>query len=214
MGCDIHNYVERKINGVWELVPDTYGPLDYMANYSDKYNRHAWSLPRSYNFFATLAGVRNYNELTPIHEPKGIPEDASEVLKKEWEQWQYDGHTPSFFSVKELLEAKDKMCVVVGFLDIEQYKKFKSNGKPDDWFISAPNHLRMSGKDIAVISNEEMDRIINLLSFLDGKEYYTECIWEQPYSSFCEYFWGEFLTAMQKLDEDPNNVRFVFWFDN
>ncbi len=58
MGCDIHFHIEVKLEGEWR-------------HYS-----HIW-LPSNYSIFAKLAGVRNYDEVTPVSEPKGLPVDAT-----------------------------------------------------------------------------------------------------------------------------------------
>lgn len=67
MGCDIHMGLEGRINGEWRLIAD------------DVYDE------RSYPLFALLAGVRNEPEwgITPISEPRGVPDDASKVYRLE-----------------------------------------------------------------------------------------------------------------------------------
>lgn len=60
MGCDIHCYIEYK------------KPTDKQArDFGGRINPG-----RHYPIFAKLAGVRNYNEVTPIVEPRGMPSDA------------------------------------------------------------------------------------------------------------------------------------------
>lgn len=209
MGCDIHEYIEQKIDGVWQRVPESKGPLDYMAKYGEQYNRSQWSIPRNYMFFGMLAGVRN-ESIAPILLARGIPEDASQGVVDDWDRWSGDGHTPSYYTLAELLDAQNKQSILTGFLDIKQYKQFKVSGNPEDWYTFVPSFKN----DVVIVSNEEMDRIINLLAFWDGVEYYTECVWEYPNKLICPHFWESFVPAMQKLDPNPNNVRFVFWFDN
>ena len=89
MGCDIHCYAERKNeNGKFEVVSLPDEPFGW----------------RSYGMFDFLAGVRAYSAITPISEPRGIPNDVSPVVKTEYESWDADAHTPSWLSVKELAE--------------------------------------------------------------------------------------------------------------
>jgi hypothetical protein len=68
MGCDIHAIVQRRIGDRWETVTP---PPEMLDPYGD--------LPfefRNYELFAVLAGVRNYDNVTPIAEPRGLPDDA------------------------------------------------------------------------------------------------------------------------------------------
>lgn len=201
MGCDIHFYVERKVNGIWEqqFDPDV---KNHGLHSKGKY----WTHVRNYMLFGLLAGVRNH-EVTPISVPRGVPEDLSESLKVEWENWIGDGHTPSYFLLKELLDAKESRVIYTGFVGIEQYKEFKINGRPQKWTWDPYLEKR--------ISNEEMDRILKILPFLDeGEEYCSEIIWHHPYKEICPPFWEEDLEKISQLDSDSNNIRCVFWFDN
>lgn len=60
MGCDIHLHQEVKIGGEWH-------------HYREQ------SVSRNYALFAKMAGVRNYGlTVTPIDEPRGIPDDATD----------------------------------------------------------------------------------------------------------------------------------------
>lgn len=63
MGCDIHCAIEYKKNGYsgWNTL--------YSA---------VFGLPRFYNIFSKLAGVRNGLGITPIDSPRGIPLDADD----------------------------------------------------------------------------------------------------------------------------------------
>lgn len=87
MGCDIHLYTEsrRTINNEkkwinvdnWKLNPY----YDGIDKYENEYKlNHAYS-ERNYNLFAMLADVRNYSNQKVISSPKGVPPDASEVVK-------------------------------------------------------------------------------------------------------------------------------------
>lgn len=87
MGCDIHSYVEkRNENGKWENIE--YEPF-----------RH-----RTYNVFGFLADVRNYSNIPPISEPRGLPTDVSKEIKKQRKIWNSDGHSDSWLSIKELVD--------------------------------------------------------------------------------------------------------------
>lgn len=66
MGCDIHGIIEHKLN--------------------DKTNWWVWSdkfhLPRDYNLFGYLAGVRR--DGPPVVSPRGIPKDMSTSSEEYW----------------------------------------------------------------------------------------------------------------------------------
>jgi hypothetical protein len=86
MGCDIHAHVEIHYNGNWEhyAMP---------------------SIDRWYDLFGIMAGVRG--DLEPIVEPKGLPEDMSTVTRLDWERWEPDAHTPSWFNENEIDQLSD-----------------------------------------------------------------------------------------------------------
>lgn len=105
MGCDIHSYVEyrNKDTGKWNMVriyvPYRWEPerLDLVEPYNG----------RNYNLFAILAGVRGF--AIPIAEPRGIPQDASCGVRREYEMAEEWVHTPSWLTLAELrVASKDK----------------------------------------------------------------------------------------------------------
>lgn len=89
MGCDIHLYAERKreTDHKWERV---HPPVEFRDPWyvkmaaEDRYYaedaRTEWFSGRNYSLFAMLAGVRNYDEIEPLCEPRGIPDDLSPEL--------------------------------------------------------------------------------------------------------------------------------------
>lgn len=86
MGCDIHLHVEIKIDGKWEH----------------------WSAPdveRWYSLFGLMAGVRG--ESGPVVQPRGIPEDATMLTRRDFEEWDADAHTPSWLSWDEMAKVWD-----------------------------------------------------------------------------------------------------------
>lgn len=86
MGCDIHTYVEHRpaVTEPWELVAGE-APFNW----------------RSYSVFGFLADVRNYSAVTPLAEPRGVPDDMSPAVAAEFD----DGvHSSSWLSVRELIE--------------------------------------------------------------------------------------------------------------
>ena len=88
MGCDIHLFVEVKTENGWEL-------------YSSP------NIQRNYSLFAKLANVRNYGNIVPISEPKGLPEDVSFLVRKEREDFDTDGHSDSWIGIEEIKTLED-----------------------------------------------------------------------------------------------------------
>lgn len=82
MGCDIHTTAEQNVGGRW--VGIGFEPFDW----------------RSYGMFGFLANVRNYSDVPYIAADRGLPEDASELVR---ERYPEDGHSHSWVLVDELL---------------------------------------------------------------------------------------------------------------
>jgi len=109
MGCDIHVYVEVKINDKWKhvdsLIHDKYNEgvsdLEYLSS-PHQVREHLFE-NRNYTLFGLLAGVRD-NSLSPIAPPRGIPDDTSDTIR---ETWELDGdHTPHYYTLVELESVK------------------------------------------------------------------------------------------------------------
>lgn len=91
MGCDIHAHMEIKWGGKWLY----YGPL---------------KIGRNYNLFSLLADVRNVSEgeegyVRPITQPRGLPEDATDMTMLHYNSYMGDEHSPSWVTSKEYLKA-------------------------------------------------------------------------------------------------------------
>lgn len=142
MGCDIHFYVEKRVDGVW-VTGDiwTQGKYDEPGEVSNRDNRFYDG--RNYDLFAILANVRNGygfagvntgDGFVPIAEPRGIPEDACPEYLKEVESWGNDGHSHQWLTLQELLEydwtqkAKHR-----GWVDPLEWARWRDYGKPDGW---------------------------------------------------------------------------------
>jgi hypothetical protein len=155
MGCDIHLYVEKKINGVWEkqtgFVSNWYDPgSDYFAKDEFK-NCDSPYGGRNYSLFSFLADVRNYDgEIKPLAQPRGLPDDVSDVVKAESDDWDCDGHSHSYFTLRELIDASLRESVVSfsGYVDLQSYAEYKQNGRPNCWSGGV-------GGAIQVVSNKD-----------------------------------------------------------
>lgn len=126
MGADIHFFLERKTTSlnydgpkdaqterdikISSLISDTirerWVSVDVWINDEDDDEWYCDSIysDRNYYLFAVLADVRNSNNIDPISEPKGIPDDASAGFLYKSEQWKNDAHSHSYFTLAELLD--------------------------------------------------------------------------------------------------------------
>lgn len=86
MGCDIHSFAEKKNSD------GTYSPVFYTP-FED----------RHYGLFAFLADVRNYSQIEPLSQPRGMPADASQAIVDELKSWEDDAHSVSYFTLAELV---------------------------------------------------------------------------------------------------------------
>lgn len=72
MGCDIHMYAERRVDGKWRPLFEPVG---------DEYYGYEWPVvtkDRDYDLFGVLAGVRNRHVPCITGEPRGLPCDLCE----------------------------------------------------------------------------------------------------------------------------------------
>lgn len=152
MGCDIHMYCETKgKNGKWKPTGaifdneyyDPKSPTTICDGYTinAKQTEHPYS-DRAYNLFALLAGVRNgtWGEpLTPISEPRGLPEDASEYIKKEADCSDYHSH--SWLTIKELLSAKWRRIIKLNaHVSKEAANAYRKNGTKPQIYSAWSSH--------------------------------------------------------------------------
>lgn len=110
MGCDIHAYVEYKkpYSDEWIHYDVDEGVMGH----------------RNYSLFSILAGVRSYYAYPAINEPRGLPEDASAFIMREYGDWPIDWHSASYFTLAELRKAYPKYT-------------FTHECNPLDHFVSA-----------------------------------------------------------------------------
>ena len=115
MGCDIHFYVEKKINNKWQCIDNILPNIDFDENDEHCLDFYIESIytNRNYFLFGILAGVRSYCE-EPISEPKGLPDDVSDIIKELSNNYGVDGHSHSWLTLKEILDydwdSVEKVC--------------------------------------------------------------------------------------------------------
>lgn len=113
MGCDIHIYRERKVDGSWETstteTVEHYGEGEEYTSVSNGIDSFEEGtvryVSRHYGLFSFLSGVRSYGEswfMDPIAEDRGFPEDICQVNK----QLLHDGdlHSHGYLTLAELNE--------------------------------------------------------------------------------------------------------------
>lgn len=109
MGCDIHDFVEHRTpSGVWQCH-------HALRNEDGRTWLDDLDIPRNYALFALLAGVRG--EFDFSFGERGFPEDASPPVRKEYETWASDAHTPSYLTLREL---KQKALELLLFTNKQQ----------------------------------------------------------------------------------------------
>lgn len=222
MGCDIHCYAEKKVNGKWEKIsgifkyryynperPTTVDEDGYVNN--SEFDDHPYS-GRNYDLFGILADVRNGRGFAgvktgegfnPIAQPKGLPEDVSIEVQKESDRWDGDGHSHSYFTIKELLEFNwNQLSMKQGWVDKKEYQSYLENGVPDSWCggVIGPNVLHVPNSDI-------------LTEDLPSVKKYTSVQWGTTYRATVGETFFESIKKLQEFGADED-VRIVFWFDN
>jgi len=191
MGCDIHLFVEVNNNGKWESV-DEWTENDGYIHVS--YENRLYT-DRNYSMFALLANVRNYQGIKPICQPKGLPSDVSDEVKAYSESWGEDGHSHTYFTLKELLEIDwNETIKEAGYMDNKRWKKFSLSLKTlhPDYDLRYP-YSQGIGPSLRCT--------------------YTWRKWEIPLKITAGNFYDEVIPKLTELGTQEN-VRIVFFFDN
>ena len=171
MGCDIHMFCEVRKGGKWEKVGEVFkDPYYHPDKPEDEWNIKFTDSPylmRNYDLFAILADVRNGHgfagirtgdRFNAIANPRGLPDDVSEKVKEESDHWGVDGHSRSFFTVAELLAYDwNQQTGHSGVVNLQGYLEWHLKGRAEEWCGA------ISGPDIRMVTNKEMDAIANTL---------------------------------------------------
>lgn len=227
MGCDIHCYAEEKstIKGIEKWRFASHLKMNHYYDPENPEGEKKYELVdiydgRNYSLFAILAGVRNGSgfagcdtgdPVKPISEPKGLPSDVSDILKKESDSWDSDGHSHSYFTLKELKDFDWSQKIRHrGFVNPEEYKSFMENGKPSGWCGG------VSGTKVIHIPPQEMQQRIKKNHFPPGDSFYCQIEWEETFGEATSF--DDCIKKLESLawwNEDRyDKVRIVFWFDN
>ena len=188
MGCDIHGWVEVKLLDTWYPVIDI-----------------SLFVHRNYDMFGCLFGVRNYCKFKPIAANRGIPDDVSELVKKEIRSWDIDGHSHTWITYREIKninwdEEGDEIDERV-----HQYKRLKDGS------------LKYIGKCLwsSRLDDPEIQKQLREKGEceVDGIIYRYEKVKRKDALS---RDWEFLFKCMEYLAEcyGEENVRLVVWFDN
>jgi len=112
MGCDIHIFLERYIDGEWEcvdtfptVVVDRYFSSSELKESALRDYMHHNITDRNYKLFSAIAGVRKQSSTEQSRVPRGFPQDASKPVKRIFNEWGVDAHSASWLFADEFCEA-------------------------------------------------------------------------------------------------------------
>lgn len=142
MGCDIHLYREKKVNGVW-VTADTWVADKYDEDGRMEVPYESRFTDRNYELFGLLSkGVRQ--EIDYAFMPRGIPFNVSAEIGSEFEMWGGDVHSHSYLYLEELREMaeflKTKSIRTEGMKDKDGLRALQESidsGSPD-WDLLFP----------------------------------------------------------------------------
>lgn len=221
MGCDIHSYVEQQDDeDNWKQIhgfqSDYYDPNSQYFSTEQFSNADSPIDGRNYYMFAIMVDVRNEDgAVTPISEPRGLPDDVSSEIKKESEEWGVDGHSHSWLTVKDLMNYdQDQMVTHKGLVEFQHYIETKKDNKEyDSWCggVYGGNTITLEESDV----DTEVKQVAVALEYAI-KDIYIRTTWKTRVSQYCKTFFGSSLDQLKARCKSPHydDVRLVFWFDN
>ena len=124
MGCDIHVYAEKKVEGVWVTADEWVTDEDGWVHVP--YDKRIYS-ERNYNLFGVLCdGIRGRSYSFSV-ERKGIPKDACDEYLEEVRRWGGDDHSHSWLSLTELKSLQEKILSesipISGMINVDRLEK-------------------------------------------------------------------------------------------
>ncbi|SAL26129.1 hypothetical protein [Caballeronia telluris] len=193
MGCDIHLYKEKFVEGKW-VTADEWEAYDFGDD--DKGIEVPWKkrfTERNYQLFGLLSkGVRSVHPFS--FEPRGLPFDPCAEIAQEAERWGEDGHSHSYLFLHELN----------AMLRYVEAKTIPISGMKDKEGLEALNASIASG-------SPNWDLLWPYCQWTSSDQY-VEFNVDVPAS----LYFGE---SLQKIIDgfegmDGENHRIVFFFDN
>ena len=145
MGSDIHFYIEKKKrDGKWHLAEchEIYHAEDD-PSWLEISN---WSPGRNYYFFGMLADVRGSSGRNTVPE-RGVPEDASPMIKTLMSQWRSDAHSASHCSISEYEKVCDEADLNLHFLYNSSRGWREMLRYASDWLYTEAAEAAILGED-------------------------------------------------------------------
>lgn len=93
------------------------------------------------------------------------------------------------------------------YLNASEFKKCKECGAPGYWFNNVWND------EMKCVTNEEMEKALDTLPKSELDKLYTAARIKTKISKECGPFISEVIPALESLDENPLNVRIIYWLD-
>lgn len=210
MGTDIHMVIQKRQG-------------DYNNELTPWKTVESHDMSRCYDAFSILADVRNGygfagcptgEGFVPISKPKGFPVGyiPSELDDEDDATGTWLGdHSYSWLTLKELLDYDwTQTTTKYGVINEEQYAQWRRWKYPPNSYSGS-----VSGGNTAMVSNEELDAI------LDGKatrkknaEYFTRVKWQRSYFEAGADIWDVIAKMLKLAEGDYTSVRIVFGFDS
>lgn len=199
MGCDIHAIIERKTH--WA------GDQKCWLNSGNP------DIGRNYEMFAVLAGVRNYDAIVPLAEPRGMPSF------KEWHEYSDHERWASWHN------REDKPCKEIE----EEFERLGFDGHSHSWLTLA--EIKGYDTDAEVVDNHVITghgkdgRVSSMArSVYSGGEDQTPTMEKVGRRKVFRWpgetepkSWLRLIRYMEQAkwdDQSDEEVRLVFFFDN
>lgn len=240
MGCDIHCFAERYFDGAWHLLapsvearPWRFGQPGPDPRFTYTGVLRDWFDSRNYDLFGILADVRNgigfagirTGDAWPvIEEPRGIPADASDLYRKEAEEWGIDGHSHSWFTVEELdrffagmvmgrktgvVHCNDYAQGEIPHMHASDVSGLSSVILTEDQFAQVKDEIHQGQISREAILHFNFDHFKHKRPVVGV---YVRQEWDHPAELVTEGFRG-MLDELRKFGA-PDELRVVFFFDN
>lgn len=198
MGCDIHDVLQVNKNGKWDTIA------------FDMFNN------RNYSLFALLADVRNgeSSPIKPISEQKGLPSDFEIDDEYHGRHWMGE-HSFSFYTLAELkrwltenTEIKITMKVFVPFTE---YVRCKQENDTPCYLCGG-----VGGEEIIILTEQQAEDALNGKYALNHvKNYFVDYTFEiNLIDAVGIKILIEEIEKIVGTEVAPENVRYVFGFDN
>jgi hypothetical protein len=156
---------------------------------------------RNYSRFAVLANVRNYGNTEYIDEPRGLPRDVTAEVRKASRDWGIDGHSRSYFTLKELIDYQENIEHLKhrGMISPEAQELLDEHGiLPDEW-CQWTNQAGWAFREWETENTVLIPLIEALKKRADELFVIYDWLWESD---------------PEKAYEMSDRIRIVFWFDN